>query len=286
MKIRIGTRKSRLALVQTNMVIDELKSVFPDINIEVVTISTKGDRVIDKPLYNIGGKGVFVSEIEKMLESGDIDIAVHSGKDLPYRISGNLEIPGVLSRGDYRDALVTLKGKMPEKNSTFTVGTGSIRRAEFIKKLYPSVQVIPVRGNVDTRLKKLKCGEFDGLILASAGIQRLETDCSEFDMKLFDYNEFLPAPCQGIIAVQTRKNSPESEIVQKISHKDTMLCFETERKVMEILGADCSVPLGVYSYIVNGYISLSVSLDGSRNICGKAMISDRIRLAEELVKGL
>ncbi|MCI7804529.1 MAG: hydroxymethylbilane synthase [Oscillospiraceae bacterium] len=173
MKIKIGTRKSSLALAQTDMVIKSLHDVFPDIETEIVHITTKGDKILDKPLARIGGKGVFVSEIESALKSGEIDIAVHSAKDLPYKLAENLEISGVLKRGNYRDVLVTPAGKVPEKDSKFIVGTGSQRRRLNMQRIYPNAVFKEIRGNVDTRLRKLKSGEFDGIILAAAGLERL-----------------------------------------------------------------------------------------------------------------
>ena len=153
MKIKIGTRKSKLALAQTEMFIAKLKSVCNDIEIETVHISTKGDKVLDKSLSSIGGKGVFISELESALLSGEIDLAVHSAKDLPLELAEGLEISAVLERGNYRDVLVT-KNNSPIKNSSdFVVGTGSIRRRSFLHRLYPLVTVKDIRGNVDTRLK-------------------------------------------------------------------------------------------------------------------------------------
>lgn len=287
MRIRIGTRKSSLALAQTDMVIKSLHDAFPDIETEIVHITTKGDKILDKPLARIGGKGVFVSEIESLLQKGEIDIAVHSAKDLPYKLAENLEISGVLKRGNYRDVLVTPADKVPEKDSKFTVGTGSQRRRLNMQRLYPGVVFGEIRGNVDTRLRKLKSGEFDGIILAAAGLERLGLYGSEeFSFTAFNSADFLPAACQGIIAVESRKGDKISNIINQISDKNTFYAFETERRVPELLGADCTMPVGAYAEISGEKIRLTASKDCKKILSAEAEISDRFRLAEELVSKL
>ena len=155
MKVRIGTRKSKLALAQTEMFANALKKRFDDIDTEIVCISTKGDKILDKPLAMIGGKGVFISELENALLSGAADMAVHSAKDLPLELADGLEISSALNRGNYRDVLVTRKNEPIKNEERFIVGTGSLRRRGFIKKQYPLVQIKDIRGNVDTRINKL-----------------------------------------------------------------------------------------------------------------------------------
>ena len=287
MKIKIGTRKSKLAMIQTEMAAKTLQSQFPDIKIEIVPVSTKGDMILDKPLSMIGGKGIFVSEIERMLENKEIDIAVHSAKDLPSELGENLEISGVLPRGNYRDALVTMPGAVIKNDGNFRIGTGSLRRQMNLKRLYPNVTILPIRGNVDTRLEKLRKGEYDGIILAAAGLERMKiSERYHFDIKMYDYDIFLPAPCQGIIAIESRKDDPVSDYINKISHKETMLAFETERKVMELLNADCSVPLGAYSEIIGDKISMAISKSTDKILSSSAPVSQRFELARELVSEL
>lgn len=286
MKIKIGTRKSKLAMVQTKMVINALQAAFDDIEIEIISISTKGDKIIDKPIAEFGGKGVFVSEIERALMNGEIDIAVHSAKDLPVEIASALEISAVLKRGNYRDVIVSMPGNAIENKREFVIGTGSARRIANAKRLYPNVRFKDIRGNVDTRLRKLKDGQHDAVILAAAGLERLGISDSEYNFKSFDYIDFIPAPCQGIIAVESRKNDFVTPILRKINDENTYLCFETERKVLEMFGGDCSVALGAYSQIKNGKISLSISSDGKKFVCGQTDISQRFKLAEELIAQL
>ncbi|MCH5297461.1 MAG: hydroxymethylbilane synthase [Ruminococcus sp.] len=287
MKIKIGTRKSKLALAQTQMVANEICNTFPDTEIEIVHISTTGDKILDKPLTEIGGKGVFVSEIEKALQNKVIDVAVHSAKDLPVSLAQGLEISGVLKRGNYRDVLVTKKDNPIKNNADFIIGTGSLRRRLNLKRLYPNVSFENIRGNVDTRLNKLENGEYDGIILAAAGLERLGLNSNEkFDFTPFEYTEFLPASCQGIIAVESRKEDFITPIIKAINDENTFLSFETERYILKLLNADCGMPLGAYSYVQNNEILITLSKDSEKTVCGKEIIPNRFSLAEELVSKL
>lgn len=284
MNIKIGTRKSKLALAQTNMVVNEIKKYFPSINIEVVHFTTKGDKVLNKPLINIGGKGVFVTEIEDALLNKEIDLAVHSAKDLPLKLQDNLTISSVLKRGNYRDTLVTVKGKEIDFSKETVIGTGSNRRKLAFKNLYPNATFKDIRGNVDTRLNKLYNGEYDGIILAMAGLERLDLlSDSRFTFTPFDYKEFVPAPCQGIIAIESRNNDL-TEILSKINHKDTFYSFQTERHILNILNADCGMPLGAYSFVENNKINVVYTSDSKEIITKSDLIENRFNLAESVVR--
>lgn len=284
MNIKIGTRKSKLALVQTNMVVNEIKKYFPSINIEVVHFTTKGDKVLNKPLINIGGKGVFVTEIEDALLNKEIDLAVHSAKDLPLKLQDNLTIFSVLKRGNYRDTLVTVKGKEIDFSKETVIGTGSNRRKLAFKNLYPNATFKDIRGNVDTRLNKLYNGEYDGIILAMAGLERLDLlSDSRFTFTPFDYKDFVPAPCQGIIAIESRNNDL-TEILSKINHKDTFYSFQTERHILNILNADCGMPLGAYSFVENNKINVVYTSDSKEIITKSDLIENRFNLAESVVR--
>ena len=268
MTIKIGTRKSRLALAQTEMLIKTLKNRFPNVKIETVYISTTGDKTLDKPLTALGGKGVFIKELEMSLLSGETDVAVHSAKDLPTKIADGLEISAVLPRGSYGDVFVTR----------------SLRRKLFAEKIYPNAKFKDIRGNVDTRLKKLLNGEYDALVLAKAGLERLDLcNGEDYTVTPFDTDEFLPAPCQGIVAIESRKNSEVSKMLAEISDKNTMLSFETERQVLHSLNADCSTPVGAISKVENDRITLSLSADCKKTVSGTDEISNRIKLAKRLV---
>lgn len=284
MNIKIGTRKSKLALAQTNMVVNEIKKYFPSINIEVVHFTTKGDKVLNKPLINIGGKGVFVTEIEDALLNKEIDLAVHSAKDLPLKLQDNLTISAVLKRGNYRDTLVTVKGKEIDFSREIIIGTGSNRRKLAFKNLYPNATFKDIRGNVDTRLNKLYNGEYDGIILAMAGLERLDLlSDSRFTFTPFDYKEFVPAPCQGIIAIESINNDL-TEILSKINHKDTFYSFQTERHILNILNADCGMPLGAYSFVENNKINVVYTSDSKEIITKSDLIENRFNLAESVVR--
>lgn len=284
MNIKIGTRKSKLALAQTNMVVNEIKKYFPSINIEVVHFTTKGDKVLNKPLINIGGKGVFVTEIEDALLNKEIDLAVHSAKDLPLQLQDNLTISSVLKRGNYRDTLVTVKGKEIDFSREIIIGTGSNRRKLAFKNLYPNATFKDIRGNVDTRLNKLYNGEYDGIILAMAGLERLDLlSDSRFTFTPFDYKDFVPAPCQGIIAIESRNNDL-TEILSKINHKDTFYSFQTERYILNILNADCGMPLGAYSFVENNKINVVYTSDSKEIITKSDLIENRFSLAESVVR--
>lgn len=284
MNIKIGTRKSKLALAQTNMVVNEIKKYFPSINIEVVHFTTKGDKVLNKPLINIGGKGVFVTEIEDALLNKEIDLAVHSAKDLPLKLQDNLTISSVLKRGNYRDTLVTVKGKEIDFSREIIIGTGSNRRKLAFKNLYPNATFKDIRGNVDTRLNKLYNGKYDGIILAMAGLERLDLlSDSRFTFTPFDYKEFVPAPCQGIIAIESRNNDL-TEILSKINHKDTFYSFQTERHILNILNADCGMPLGAYSFVENNKINAVYTSDSKEIITKSDLIENRFNLAESVVR--
>lgn len=284
MNIKIGTRKSKLALAQTNMVVNEIKKYFPSINIEVVHFTTKGDKVLNKPLINIGGKGVFVTEIEDALLNKEIDLAVHSAKDLPLKLQDNLTISSVLKRGNYRDTLVTVKGKEIDFSKETVIGTGSNRRKLAFKNLYPNATFKDIRGNVDTRLNKLYNGAYYGIILAMAGLERLDLlSDSRFTFTPFDYKDFVPAPCQGIIAIESRNNDL-TEILSKINHKDTFYSFQTERHILNILNADCGMPLGAYSFVENNKINVVYTSDSKEIITKSDLIENRFSLAESVVR--
>ncbi len=284
MKIRIGTRKSKLALIQSEMVAGMIKAAFTDAETELVHITTKGDIVLDKPLEKIGGKGVFIDEIERAMLADEIDIAVHSAKDLPLGLAAGTCICAVLPRADAHDMLVTNKGiELPEKP---IIGTSSTRRASGVCKLLPQTETADIRGNVDTRLQKLYDRQYDGIVLAEAGLSRLGAlSDRRFDFTEIPFSVLVPAPCQGIIAVQSR-NCETAEMLRKINDADTYMCYETERKVLELLNAGCSSPAGAFSEIRNGVITLTVTKDQHKALTGSIPAAERFALAERLVSAL
>lgn len=283
MTLKIGTRKSRLAVCQAEMAAAAIGEKFPEINTEFVYITTEGDRVSDRSLSAIGGKGVFVSEIENALLEGRIDLAVHSAKDMSVNCSEGLAVTGVLKRDDPCDLLIFRKEHTPFEGS-FTVGTGSLRRQMGVKKMFSHAEFLDIRGNIDTRLNKLRNGEYDSIMLAAAGIDRLGLDMS--DLYIMRCNDIIPAPCQAIIALETKADGYAAEIARAVSHEKTFFSFETERYAMKLLGADCTLPIGAYSYVDNGKITLFLSKDGKKNANGNDEIGKRFLLAERLVSSL
>ena len=267
------------------MVCNALKNKFDDIQTEIIPITTKGDNILDKPLAKIGGKGIFITDIEHALRDKKIDIAVHSAKDLPVDIDDELEISAVLERGDPRDVIVTRSGENVRDEKNFIVGTGSIRRKIFMKKFFPNVSFSDIRGNVDTRIKKLIDGNYDAVILAAAGLERLEIKEDKVSFFALDIEKFLPAPCQGIIAIASRKNDEKIlKFLDGINDKKTFYVFETEKYILKLTGGNCDIPLGAYAYVSGEKIFLKVSNNAENFASGCAKIEERSALAEKLVK--
>ena len=278
----IATRGSALALAQAEIVRDLLKG--RKIDAEIQVISTKGDKDRIHPLNEIGGKGLFVKEVESALISGRADIAVHSGKDLPYELAEGTVIAGIPEAADGRDCLITMKGRSLPSNAR--IGTGSPRRIVQMKKLLPDAVAVSIRGNVDTRLQKLREGEYDGIFLAKAGLERLNTDLSEFDVRIFSQREFLPAACQGILAVQCRgQDSVRRAILEEISDPDSAGRFAAERYMLKLLEAECTDPVGACAEIKNGRIRIRALL-GEREAEREGTYADYQRLCEEIAKEL
>lgn len=294
--IRIGTRKSALAVAQTLLVADALKTAGDGRSVLLVRKQTKGDRILNKPLLEFGGKGVFVSEFEQALIKGEIDLAVHSAKDLPMDLEDGLGILAVPKREDPRDVLVTLKGTNRKENREIVIGTSSLRRQIQITEIGKSLwKGIPVRcenlrGNVNTRLEKLKQGGYDGILLAAAGLKRLgiEGDAA-FEYHYFDCEEFIPAGGQGILAVEGPLNSNYINHLKQIECEDARRCLTLERNVLKLLHAGCHEPIGIYSRIKDGTMEIfGISKRGDKikriRLSGKP--KEHEALAELAARGL
>ena len=254
--LRIGTRKSPLALAQTRIVMDAIKRVNPKILCQVVELSTKGDENRKKRLTEFGGKGAFTGELERALIEDKIDIAVHSGKDLPVKLEEGLDILAVLKREEANDVLVTKFGYKLHKKSI--IGTGSVRRAKQIP-----YQTKDIRGNVETRLRKMEEGEYDGVVLALAGLKRLSMENMEkYTYHVLGLQESYPAPCQGIIAIEGKKNSEFLPLLEAINHNETWYSYQAERAVVTELGLGCHFPIGVYSYLKDDIFYMEVKYLG------------------------
>lgn len=261
-KIRIGARKSPLSAAQVDLVRKMLyrqaEKMQEEIDIEFVPVVTEGDKILDKPLHAFEGKGMFVDEIEARLLTGDIDIAVHSAKDIPYRLKEGLIIAGVPKREDARDVLVTEKGKILPEHAC--IGTSSPRRSLQVKSLYPKAACRMLRGNVGTRIEKMLAGEYDAILLAAAGLKRLHLDTDgRLACIYLEPEQMVPSAGQGIIAIEGRAVSETgryakqdiwlSGILQGITDAQAKLSLTVERSIIEALGAGCHEPVGAYSRI-------------------------------------
>ena len=251
----VGTRGSRLARRQTESVVALLKEHCPDCRLEVRTVHTTGDRR-PEPLSEISGEGVFTKELETALMAGEIDIAVHSLKDLPTDIAHGLAVAAVTRREDPRDALVSRErtplAKLPRGAR---IGTGSVRRAAQLRLLRPDVKPVPIRGNVDTRLAKVESGDVDAVIVAAAALSRL--GWLDRAAELIPLEAMLPAPGQGALAVETRADDAEVlRIVATIDDRDSRLATAAERAFLRRLGGGCRIPVAALATIKNGELRL------------------------------
>lgn len=247
----IGTRGSDLALWQSNHIADTLRQRWGrDLEVKLEIIKTQGDLIQDRPLHEIGGKGLFVKAIEQQLLDGSVDMAVHSMKDLPARGPQGLVITCMPTREDPRDALV---GKVGSPGLTLSklakgtrVGTGSLRRGALVRRANPNVEVVPIRGNVPTRVGKVDDGEVDVVILAAAGLTRL--GMAERITEYLDVERFVPAPAQGILALQCRDEDARAKaLLAPLADPKTTVCATAERSFLARLEASCTVPLGCYA---------------------------------------
>ncbi len=270
--ITIGTRSSKLALWQAKHVKEELLKHFPDLEIELKEIKTKGDHITDVALSKVGGKGLFTKEIEDALLKGGIDLAVHSLKDLPTKLPEGLKIGAVLTRENPCDVLISKnKVKFKKLTSGAKIGTSSLRRIAQLKAIRADLEYMDLRGNLDTRIKKLESGEYDGIILAYAGVKRLgfENLISEH----FSTTEIFPAVGQGTLVVEIRENDLEIEgIIFSLNNYESHISALCERSFLERLQGGCQVPIGAISEIKNDEIIIKgivTSLDGKRIIKGE-----------------
>ena len=273
MKLRIGTRGSPLALAQSNWVKEKIEAKYPDARISLLKIKTKGDKVLDSPLAKIGGKGLFVKEIEEALLRHDVDLAVHSMKDLPADLPAGLQIALYPEREDPRDAFVSTDYQtlsvLPEGSS---VGTGSLRRSAQLLHLRPDLQVVPLRGNVGTRLRKLETENLQAVILATAGLRRL--GFSDRISQVLTAEEILPAVGQGALGLELRQDDTATrEALQFLNHDETEVTVRAERAFLKELEGGCQVPIAAFSLIDGEGIRLQglvAELDGSRIIKDEA----------------
>ena len=292
-KLTIGTRSSKLALYQSNLVKSKLEHIYPDITFELLNIKTKGDIMIDKVLDRNIDKGFFVSEIQNMLMKNEIDIAVHSLKDLPVEENNGIKISAILKRGNEKDVFISKNNKkLSDFLKSEKIGTSSLRRKAQLYKRDPNLNVVDIRGNVDTRISKMIEGQYEGLVMAAAGIERLGLD--SYITEYLDHEIMLNAPGQGAIAIEINRNNKYAEtITLKINDEETMNCTQYERSFMKKLGGGCNSPIGAYSYYSNGektIIGTILSLDGTKDISSTISVKSSDEsdigelLANELIK--
>lgn len=267
--IRIGTRGSQLALYQAKKVKATLENLFPELQVELKIIKTKGDKILDVALSKIGDKGLFTKEIENELLDGSVDLAVHSLKDLPTTLPEGLKLGAVLERGEFRDALVSKNGKkLSELGAGDIIATSSLRRQAGLMKMNNQIIIKDIRGNVNSRLQKMEDGYCDAMIMAAAGLQRLELE--HYITEIIDPEIIVPAVSQGAIAIEIRINDPEVELLmQKINHPETWNAVTAERAFLAHLQGGCQVPLGCFSKVENNTLTLKgfvASVDGTRFI--------------------
>lgn len=279
MHLRIGTRGSKLALWQADFVAQQLLK--EKVTSEIVIIETKGDIILDKSLSKIGSKGIFTEELEQQLRTNDIDIAVHSAKDLSSEIVEDLAIIAFMEREMANDVLISLNPTISlDKNSEITVGTSSTRRLATLRHFYPQIKTVEMRGNLQTRMDKLKnnMGESrcDAMILAYAGVNRM--NYNDFIVQMLDLEQFTPAVGQGSVAIQVAKNIPlrkRNLLTQTLNHQPTSICIAAERAFLRTLQGGCSVPVFGYCKILDKKLHFTggiISLDGQK-IIKKVQIS-------------
>lgn len=268
--IKIGTRGSQLALYQANYIKDLLESTFPKLQVTLVIIKTKGDKILDTALSKIGDKGLFTKELEVALLNNEVDVAVHSLKDMPTELPEGLKLGAVVERGDIADALVS-KNHIPLKELTknHKIATSSLRRKANLLHHNPSLQIVDIRGNVNSRLQKMEDGHCDAMIMAAAGLKRLGLE--KYITEILPVNTFIPAVSQGAIGIESRENDEATDAVLKaITHQLTWQAVSAERAFMNTLEGGCQVPVGCVSTIKDKELKLKgfvASVDGSTYLC-------------------
>ncbi|MEN8210929.1 MAG: hydroxymethylbilane synthase [Thermodesulfobacteriota bacterium] len=272
-KICIGTRGSKLALWQANFIKSEIETLFPSFDVELKIIKTTGDRITDRPLAMVGGKGLFVKEIENALLNKEIDIAVHSMKDMPGELPEGLCIGAIPKRENPFDVLISKDNSLlADYKKGAKIGTSSLRRASQIKHIRPDLTVESIRGNLDTRIKKLRSGEYDAIVLAAAGLIRMElrNEITEY----LDEGDMLPAVGQGALCIETRQNDDNiAPIMDKLDHYDTNICVTGERAFLKQIEGSCHIPVACFGRIKNKEVILT-ALVASED--GKEVIKEEI----------
>lgn len=289
--IKIGTRGSQLAMYQANLTRKLLIAKFPEITVEIVIIKTKGDKILDVALSKIGDKGLFTKELETALLENEVDIAVHSLKDLPTNLPEGLKLGAVLERGEFRDALVSKDGrKLSELTGNDVIATSSLRRQAGLLRINRNFKIVDIRGNVETRLRKMEEGYCDAMIMAAAGLQRLNLE--KYITEILDPEVIIPATSQGVIAVESRSNDLRIDsFLKEINHVATWNSIETERGFLRRIEGGCQVPVGCYTKTEGQNITISgfvAATDGSEFISDTetGLITEAQKIGEKLAEKL
>ncbi len=287
--ITIATRESKLALWQAHFVRDQLLAMHPDLNVELLGMTTRGDQWLQSPLSEIGGKGLFIKELEVAMNDGRADIAVHSVKDLPAQLPAGFALPVLAFRDQVNDVLVGAAGGLDDLPQGAVVGSSSLRRQSQLKARRPDLDIRSIRGNVGTRLSKLDSGEFDAIVLAAAGLNRL--DLRRADVHTLPTDVCLPAPGQGALGIECRADSPALALLEPLKDEATAACVKAERGISAGLGADCSLPVAALAgWSPDGTLlelkALLASADGTRILRAQASGTDPHALAGDVVAQL
>lgn len=266
-KLIIASRESRLAMWQAEHVRDRLAALYPDWQIDILGMTTRGDQILDKALSKVGGKGLFVKELEVAMAEGRADLAVHSLKDVPMDLPEGFALAAILEREDPRDAFVSNDyASLDDLPAGAVVGTSSLRRQALISARYPHLVIRPLRGNLDTRLRKLDNGEYAAIILAAAGLKRL--GLPERIRACLEPGQSLPAAGQGAMAIEIPDNRPELlNLLAPLNHRDTTLAVTAERTVSKAFGGSCQIPLAAFATVNQGQMQIQAMVatpDGSR----------------------
>jgi hydroxymethylbilane synthase len=281
--LRLATRASALALAQSRLVVDGLRAAWPDLQVELVTVVTEGDRRRDVPAAALGGKGIFTAAVQQAVLEGRADLAVHSAKDLPAAQVPGLVVAAVPEREDPRDVLLAGRrlGGLDDLPAGARVGTGSPRRVALLHWLRPGLEVVPLRGNVDSRVRKVHGGELDAVVLAAAGLRRLGLAGEAVPL---DPEAFIPAPGQGCLAVEARGDDTRTlGLLGALTHRPSRVALRGERAFLRRLGGSCTLPAGALLRPAGGAIEMHGFLSG---LDGKGLVRERLRGPADDPEGL
>ncbi|KAF0239001.1 MAG: porphobilinogen [Prolixibacteraceae bacterium] len=290
--IRIGTRGSQLALYQASLAKKLLLEKFPEVIVEITIIKTKGDKILDVALSKIGDKGLFTKELETALLENEVDIAVHSLKDLPTTLPEGLKLGAVLERGEFRDALVCKNGRnLSELTENDVIATSSLRRQAGLLRHNKNFKIVDIRGNVETRLRKMEDGYCDAMIMAAAGLQRLNLE--KYITEIIDPEVIIPATSQGVIAIESRNDDNRIDsFLSEINHQVTWKAIEAERGFLRKIEGGCQVPVGCFTKTDGNSISITgfvAAIDGTEYLSDSetGLLENAgptgIKLAEKLI---